>query len=75
MHRCLIISAMLLAACGRDAASPPPMALLDLAPCPGWTGPRPATEGAFARAAAAERAGRLCANAKLEAVGAAVGPR
>lgn len=72
MRRCLIISALLLAACGREAVAPPPVALLDLAPCPGWTGPRPVTEGAFARAAAAERAGRLCANAKLDAVRGAV---
>lgn len=68
MRRCLIIWMMLLAGCGPDPA-PPPVALLDLAPCPGWTGPRPVTEGGFARAAAAERAGRLCANAKLETVG------
>lgn len=74
MRRCLIISAVLLTACGRDPALPP-VALLDLAPCPGWTGPRPATEGDFARAAAAERAGRLCANAKLAAVSGAVAPR
>lgn len=74
MHRYLIISAVLLSACGRDPAAPP-LALLDLAPCPGWTGPRPASEGEFARAAAAERAGRLCANSKLEAVTEAVGPR
>lgn len=67
MRRCLIISAMLLTACGPDPAAPP-LALLDLAPCPGWTGPRPVTEGDFARAAAAERAGRLCANAKLGTV-------
>lgn len=72
MRHCLVISAMLLAACGREALAPPPVALLDLAPCPGWTGPRPVTEGAFARAAAAEMAGRLCANAKLEVVSATV---
>lgn len=72
MRRCLIISVALLTACGRDPA-PPPVALLDLAPCPGWTGPRPATEGDFARAAAAEKAGRLCANSKLEAVASAMG--
>ncbi len=75
MRRCLIISALLLAACGREAVAPPPVALLDLRPCPGWTGPRPSTEGAFARAAAAERAGRLCANSKLASVSAAVGTR
>lgn len=74
MRRCLIISAVLLTACGRDPALPP-VALLDLAPCPGWTGPRPTTEGDFARAAAAERAGRQCANAKLAAVSGSVTPR
>lgn len=68
MGRCLIICAMLLAGCGHE----PAWLLLDLTPCPGWAGPRPATEGQFARAAAAERAGRLCANAKLEAVSEAV---
>lgn len=61
MGRCLTICAMLLAGCGPD----PAWQLLDLTPCPGWTGPRPQTEGQFARAAAAERAGRLCANEKL----------
>lgn len=74
MRRCLIISAVLLSACGPDPAAPP-LALLDLAPCPGWTGPRPANEGDFARAAAAEKAGRLCANSKLEAVTEAVSRR
>ena len=65
MRPYLITLLMLLAACGREAAA---ITALDLAPCPGWTGPRPATEGQFARAALAERAGRLCANAKLETV-------
>jgi hypothetical protein len=49
-----------------------PLAILDMEPCPGWSGPRPTTEGHFARAAAAEMAGRLCANAKLQTVRAAV---
>ncbi|WP_232831619.1 hypothetical protein [Pseudogemmobacter bohemicus] len=40
--------------------------MLDLAPCPGWMGAAPETEGQLARAASAERAGRLCANEKLE---------
>lgn len=69
MGRCLIICAMLLAGCGRE---PPPLALLDLTPCPGWTGARPQTEGQFARAAAAERAGRACANEKLTSALAAI---
>ena len=64
--RSALISLMLLASCGRT--DPPPLALLDLADCPGWVGPRPATERQFARAAGAERSGRLCANAKLAAV-------
>lgn len=70
MGRCLIICAMLLAACGHE---PPALSLLDLTPCPGWTGPRPQTDGQFARAAAAERAGRLCANEKLATVSAVAG--
>lgn len=65
MRRCLIISLALLAGCGRE---PSAISLLDLSPCPGWTGPRPASEGQFARAAAAERTGRLCANEKLTTV-------
>jgi len=67
MRRLMITSMLLLAACGPKPVMPA-LELLDLTPCPGWTGPRPATVGAFARAAAAERAGRLCANAKLEDV-------
>lgn len=62
MRHCLIICVLLLGGCGSD---PPPLGLLDLAPCAGWTGARPATELQFARAAAAERSGRLCANEKL----------
>ncbi|MFC3061260.1 hypothetical protein [Paenirhodobacter populi] len=46
--------------------------MLDLRPCPGWSGNTPATESQFARAAAAEQAGRLCANAKLSAVNEAI---
>ncbi len=62
---------MLLASCG--ANEPPVLSLLDLAPCPGWTGALPATERQFARAAAAEQAGRLCANSKLAAATSAIG--
>ena len=69
MRLCLIISLMLLGGCGHE----PALALLNLEPCPGWEGAKSATESQFARAAAAERAGRLCANAKLEAVSEAVG--
>lgn len=69
MARCLTICALLLAGCGTE---PPALALLDLAPCPGWAGARPETDGQFARAAAAERAGRICANEKLSTVSAAL---
>ncbi|RWR18785.1 hypothetical protein D2T30_15595 [Sinirhodobacter populi] len=65
MCRSAIICLMLLASCGRD---PPALALLDLSDCPGWTGGTPTSERTFARAAAAEQAGRLCANSKLAAV-------
>lgn len=76
MRHCLIICAALLAGCGPDPAPSPGAALrlLDLTPCPGWTGPTPTTERQLARAALAERTGRLCANAKLGAVRVAVGP-
>lgn len=49
----------LLASCG------PELRGLDLTPCDGWTGGRPATEQQFALAASAEKHGRLCANSKL----------
>lgn len=60
---------LLLAACGQppiEAAPLVPGALL--APCPGWQGPTPATQGDLIAAAAAERSGRLCANDKLASV-------
>ncbi|SDX32729.1 hypothetical protein SAMN05443573_1228 [Celeribacter indicus] len=65
MRLYLIFCLTLLAGCGHE----PALSLLDLSPCPGWQGAPPLTEAQFARAAAAERAGRLCANAKLEGVG------
>jgi hypothetical protein len=65
MRLYLIICAALLAGCGHKAATVPPDLLT---PCPGWQGARPATEGGLMRAAAAERAGRICANGKLAAV-------
>lgn len=66
MRRCLTICALALAACGND---PVPVVPLDLVtPCPGWAGRVPATEGELIRAAAAERAGRICANTKLAGV-------
>lgn len=70
MRHCLIFCALLLGGCGTE---PPPLAMLDLTPCPGWTAAAPTSERQFARAASAERAGRLCANAKLAAVQALAG--
>ena len=72
MRRCLIICAMLLAGCG-----PKPLIVPAdlLKPCPGWQGPVPATERQLARAAAAEKAGRICANTKLAGVAQIVGAR
>jgi hypothetical protein len=69
MRLCLIICALALAACGRDVVVPPDM----LTPCTGWQGGTPKTEGDLLRAGAAERAGRICANTKLEAVRAVLG--
>ena len=40
-----------------------------LEPCDGYTGPTPQTELEFAKAAAAEKAGRVCNANKIEAVG------
>ena len=71
MRLCLIIFAAALAGCGRDIA---PMVPADmLAPCPGWQGRTPATEGELLRAGAAEKAGRECANLKLSGVGEILG--
>jgi hypothetical protein len=66
MRLCLIIFGAALAACGPDPVPvvPPDM----LAPCPGWQGRTPATEGELIRAGAAEKAGRQCANLKLAGV-------
>ena len=69
MRHCLIICAMALAGCGPDPLIIPPEMLT---PCPGWPGPRPQTESQLLRAGAAEKAGRICANIKLEAVSAMV---
>lgn len=68
MRLCLIICGAVLAGCGPKAV---PVELVT--PCPGWQGATPATEGELIRAALAERAGRECANGKLEAVGRIVG--
>ncbi len=72
MRRLMPICLLLLASCGREVA--PELQILDTAPCAGWTGTTPATERQFARAAAAEQAGRKCANAKLMAVREAISP-
>lgn len=66
MRLCLIICAVVLAGCGPDPvpAVPPDM----LQPCPGWQGRTPETAGELMRAAAAEQAGRRCANLKLHDV-------
>jgi len=73
MRRCLITCAALLAGCGpevvtRPVAVAPAIPAAVLAPCPGWTGPTPRTEGDLIDAALAERRGRECANARLRAV-------
>jgi hypothetical protein len=73
MRRCLIISALLLAGCGSKPVAPPVIPADLLTPCPGWQGPRPSSEQQFARAALAEKAGRLCANEKLGSVREIVG--
>lgn len=66
MRRCPIIFVAALAACGPDPVPvvPPDM----LAPCPGWQGRTPQAAGELLRAAAAEKAGRECANLKLAGV-------
>ena len=66
MRLYLIICAALLAGCGPDPVSVPPDLLT---PAPGWTGPTPTTESQFARAGAAEKAGRLMCNGQLGAIG------
>jgi hypothetical protein len=68
MRPCLIICALSLAACGPDPRpipAPAPIPADLLAPAPGWTGPRPATEGQLADAAAAELRGRMQCNSQL----------
>lgn len=69
MRRCLIISALLLAGCGPKPVAAPVIPADLLTPCVGWQGPRPSTEGQFARAALAERTGRLACNEKIRSIG------
>lgn len=70
MNLWMIISVLLLSACGRDVPVnvPPPQVPADyLVGCPGYSGPTPRTRGQFVDAAIAEKQGRLCANRKIEA--------
>ncbi|WP_243612918.1 hypothetical protein [Shimia aestuarii] len=73
MKRFLITCAALVSACGdNDPAvrvTAPPISADLLQPEPGWTGGAPRTERDFALAVAAERAGRIRANGKLETIG------
>ena len=68
MVRYLTICAALLAGCGSKPVDPPVIPADLLTPCAGWMGPVPSSEGQFARAALAEKTGRLCANEKLGSV-------
>jgi hypothetical protein len=43
--------------------------------CPGWQGRPPVTVGQLLDAGAAEKAGRLCANAKIAAIDKILGPQ
>ena len=68
MVRYLTICAALLTACGSKPVAPPVIPADLLTPCAGWQGPVPSSEGQCARAALAEKTGRLCANEKLGSV-------
>lgn len=77
MRRCLIICALALAGCSprTEYVEVRPEVPADLlAPCDGWTGGVPATEGDLLRALSAESGGRICANDRLAAVGEIVAP-
>ena len=75
MHRCLIICAMLLAACGPKPAIQPYIPADLLQPVAGYIGPAPTTEGALIAAAIAEKRGREAANSKLAAISEILGPQ
>ena len=63
--------ALLLSGCLRapEVVAPPPAVPADLLrPCAGYGGPMPRTEGQFSDALLAEARGRICSNARLEAV-------
>lgn len=74
MRYSVLFCVMLLSGClGRDE---PVVSLIPLqvepdllTPCNGHTGPVPQTEIEFVKATAAEKAGRLCNEGKLQAVG------
>ena len=71
MPRYPIICALLLASCGPETRPIPAQAMIPadlLAPCPGWEGTPPATEGQLVDAAAAEKRGRERCNAQLAAI-------
>lgn len=65
MRLCLIICALLLAACGPDPEKVIRVPEELFRPEPGWIGPVPATEGQLIDAALAEKTGRQRANEKL----------
>lgn len=67
MHRYLICCAALLAGCGPSGrvAIPPEL----LAPCVGYQGPSPQTEGQFVNALLTDRAALGKCNAQITAIG------
>lgn len=75
MRLCLILCAMLVASCGQtETVAVRTYVPADLlTPEPGWRGGPPVTQRDFVEAAEAERAGRLQANRKLQAVREIVG--
>lgn len=72
MRLCLLCLPLLLTGCfgpGSDRPAPPPIVPADLLqPAPGWTGPKPQTEGQLSDALIAEAQGRRIANARLAAI-------
>lgn len=68
LRSALLVATVALTACGSKPVAPPVIPADLLTPCAGWQGPVPSSEGQFARAALAEKTGRLCANEKLGSV-------
>lgn len=70
MRLCLMLCAMLVASCGQtETVSVRTYVPADLlTPERGWAGGSPITQRDFVEAAEAERAGRLRANRKLQAI-------